>query len=77
MKSACLMELIVIGEYGGKVSQELRDRFNEVEWQQMKAARNFFVHAYEGVDWTRVWESINEVIQPLKIKIEKIIAEIS
>ena len=77
MKSACLMELIVIGEYGGKVSQELKDRFSDIEWQQMKAARNFFVHAYDYVDWMKVWFSINEVVPSLKTKIEKIIAEIA
>jgi uncharacterized protein with HEPN domain len=36
------MQLIVIGENGGKVSQDIKSRFSEVEWQLMKAARNFF-----------------------------------
>ena len=53
------MQLIVIGENGGKVSQDVKDRFREVEWELMKAARNFFAHAYEYTDWNRVWDTIH------------------
>lgn len=73
LKDACLMQLILLGENGGKVSQQLRDRFNEVEWQQIKAARNFFVHAYEYIDWVRVWNTIVDILPTLKMKIESII----
>ncbi len=73
MKDACLMQLIVIGENGGNVSEEIRNRFKEVEWQLMKAARNFFAHAYDYTDWTRVWETIKTVLPTLKPKIEHII----
>jgi len=73
LKDACLMQLIVIGENGGKVSQDIKDRFREVEWELMKAARNFFAHAYEYTDWNRVWDTIHTVLPSLKLKIEHII----
>jgi uncharacterized protein with HEPN domain len=73
MKDACLMQLITIGENGGKVSQKIKDRFEEVEWQLMKAARNFFAHAYEYTDWIRVYDTITTVLPNLKPKIENII----
>jgi len=41
MKDACLMQLINIGENGGKVSKENKERFKDVEWELMRAARNF------------------------------------
>lgn len=72
-RDACLMQLITIGENGGKVSQELKEKFNDVEWQQMKAARNFFAHAYDYTDWRRVWDTINTVLPTLRPKIENII----
>jgi len=43
----------------------------------MKATRNYFVHVYRGIDWRRVWETLQSDIPKLKIKIEKIINEIS
>ena len=73
MKDACLMCLIVIGENGGKVSDELKEKFREVEWQLMKAARNFFAHAYEYINWMHVWDTIKDVLPDLKPKIENII----
>jgi len=73
LKNACLMQLVVIGENGGKVSNANRERFKEVEWQLMRAARNFFAHAYEHTDWVRVWDTISTVLPPLKPKIEHII----
>jgi uncharacterized protein with HEPN domain len=73
MKDACLTRLIVIGENGGKVSDELKEKFKDVEWQLMKAARNFFAHAYEYIDWRHVWDTINSVLPILKPKIENII----
>jgi len=30
------MQLVIMGEYGGKVSEDLKDRFSEIEWQQMR-----------------------------------------
>lgn len=73
MKDACLMQLIVIGENGGKVPQKVKERFTEIEWQLMKAARNFFAHAYDFIDWRRVWDTIIIVLPTMKPKIEHII----
>lgn len=74
LKHAVLMRLLIIGEYGGKVSKELQNRFLEVEWQQMKAARNFYVHAYDSVNWSYVWETVQTNLLPLKTKMQNIIA---
>lgn len=54
-KDACLTRLIVIGEYGSKVSDKTKSDFSDVEWQEIKTARNFYVHLYNGIDWTKVW----------------------
>lgn len=76
VKSAVLLQLIVVGEYGAKVSDELKEKFTEVEWQQMKAARNFYVHVYNRVDWMKIWETVTTDIPELKKKIQNILEEI-
>ena len=75
-KDACLTRLIVIGEYGSKISEALRTKFSEIEWQQIKAARNFYVHLYNHIDWTKVWETIQTDLPDLKIKVQKILLQI-
>lgn len=74
LKDACLTRLMVIGEYAGKVSQATKDRFPEIDWQVMKAARNFYIHVYDKINWERVWETINVYLPPLKPKIENIVS---
>lgn len=75
-KDACLTRIVMIGEYSAKISDELKDKFTDVEWQLMKSTRNYYVHVYRGIDWKRVWETIENDIPLLKIKIEKILSQI-
>jgi uncharacterized protein with HEPN domain len=77
LKHAVLMQLIIIGEYGGKISDNLKQRFSNIEWQQMKAARNFYVHTYDGINWMYVWETVQQDVKPLLNKIEQIIVELN
>ena len=76
-KDACLTRIIMIGEYSAKISMDLQNKFTDVEWQLLKSTRNYYVHVYRGVDWIRVWETIEKDIPLLKIKIEKILSHLS
>ena len=73
LKDACLMKLLVIGEYSSKISDVQKSRFSEIEWELLRAARNYYAHVYGGVTWVRVWETLNEDIPRLKEKIVRII----
>jgi uncharacterized protein with HEPN domain len=74
LKDACLMKLVVIGEYSSRISQGQKTRFTELEWQLLKAARNYYAYAYGSITWKRVWETLEEDIPKLKVKIENIIS---
>lgn len=74
LKDACLTRLIVIGEYSVKISESTREKFPEVEWQQMKVARNFYVHSYGQINWKLIWETIHDYLPTLRTKIENIIS---
>ena len=73
VKNASLMKLLVLGEYSTHVDDSLKSKFSEVQWQLMKAARNYYAHVYRGTDWRKIWETINEDIPNLKTKIKHII----
>jgi uncharacterized protein with HEPN domain len=66
----------MIGEYSTRISENLKEKFTDVEWQLMKSTRNYFVHVYRGIDWRRVWETIQKDIPLLKTKVEKILSQI-
>lgn len=76
LKHAVLMRLIVIGEYGAKISEESKVEFKEIEWQLIKAARNFYVHVYDSINWIYVWETIKKDLPVLKPKIQNIIFQL-
>jgi uncharacterized protein with HEPN domain len=41
-----MQKIGVIGEAAGKVSQDLRNRYPEVEWSKIVGMRNILVHSY-------------------------------
>ena len=47
--------LQVIGEAVRKVSDPLKERYPDVEWNRIVAMRNFIAHDYEGIEIKRVW----------------------
>jgi len=73
VKDATLMRLMVLGEYSAHINDELKDRFSDIQWQLIKAARNYYAHVYRGVDWLMVWEVVKTELPTLKIKLEHII----
>ena len=40
-KDACLTRIVVLGEYSARISDELKNKFSDIEWQLMKATRNY------------------------------------
>ncbi len=73
-KDAVLLRLMMIGEYGPKIDITIQQRFSEIDWSAIKKARNFYAHAYRGVDWVLVWNVVETELPKLKKQIEHIIA---
>ena len=72
MRFACVKQLEIIGEAAKHLSDELKDNFSEVEWNQITGMRNVFVHEYFGIDTSIVWQIIINDIPNLKEKIDEI-----
>jgi uncharacterized protein with HEPN domain len=72
---ATMMNLIVIGEMVGKLSDEFRKNHPDVEWQKIKGFRNIVAHDYFGIDAEEVWQIIQNKIPILKSDVIHIISE--
>jgi len=70
-----LLYLLNILEYSGKISEELKQEYQDIEWQSIKDFRNKIVHNYAGIDIDIVFEIITEDLRKLKPKIEQIIVK--
>jgi uncharacterized protein with HEPN domain len=60
LRDAVLYRMLLLGEIASALSGELRDRYPDVAWRQVRAFRNLAVHKYFGVDWAVVWKIAQE-----------------
>jgi uncharacterized protein with HEPN domain len=73
--NASLTLLANIGENVSKITENLKEEYSNIEWQQIKNFRNRIVHNYIGIDLAIVYEVITNDLKILKPKFEKIIKE--
>ena len=76
IQDACLMKLLVIGEYMSKLSSEFKVKYADINWRLLKAARNFYAHEYGDVVWPKVWQTMHTSIPELKKRIQHILEEL-
>ena len=73
---ACIKQLEIIGEASNHLSEELKQKYDSVEWRQIVGMRNVFVHEYFGVDIHLVWDVIQSDLPHFKHTIELMLEEI-
>jgi|ERR1017187_3628891 uncharacterized protein with HEPN domain len=70
---ATIMNFIVIGEMSSKLSDELKEKHDEIKWHEIYGFRNIMAHDYFGISEKITWQIIQDDIPELKIQIEKIL----
>jgi uncharacterized protein with HEPN domain len=53
-------ELEIIGEAANNLSQDCQDRYPQVPWRAIVGMRNRLIHAYFGIDYDVVWQTVFE-----------------
>jgi len=66
---AVIRKLTIIGEAAVHVPDAICERSPDVPWVDMRAMRNFVVHAYFGVSEKIVWDTVRNdlpgIVEPL------------
>jgi len=73
--SAVIREFEIIGEAVGKISDELKLKHPDIEWQDIKDFRNLLTHEYFGVDMEIVWKIIQDDLPVLMEAVREILRE--
>lgn len=68
-------ELEIIGEAANNISKECQNRYPNIPWSDMIGMRNRLVHAYFGIDYDIVWQTVTESLPSLLKEIQSIIAQ--
>lgn len=70
---AIVRSLEIIGEAASKVSQNTKDKNEDIPWRLMSDMRNKVIHEYMNVDYDVVWETSVNDLPPLKDKFVQIL----
>lgn len=73
---AVIRALEVIGESSNRISDNLKEKYSQLPWIEMRGLRNRIVHNYDDIDYTIIWNVLKNEIPKLIEQIELIINEI-
>jgi uncharacterized protein with HEPN domain len=77
MKFASVKQIEIIGEAANHITQETKNKFSDIQWQQITGLRHVLVHEYFGIDSKLIWQIIVDDIPALKIQIKEVLLSIS
>ncbi len=75
LKRAVVRSIEIIGEATKQLSDELRERYSNIEWRSMARMRDRLIHGYFSIDYDIVLDVIKNEAPKLQGDIEKIIQE--
>ena len=70
LKRAVVRSIEIIGEASKKVDEEVRDKYDSVDWRSMARTRDKLIHHYFGVDYEIVWNIIEKKLPELVYQIQ-------
>jgi uncharacterized protein with HEPN domain len=73
----CSFCISQIGEFTGKLSEELKSKYPDVAWSSITGMRNVVVHDYGGIELPLVWGSATEDVPMLRDICKRILKDIS
>ena len=73
---AVIRNFEIIGEAAKNITDEIKEQYADVPWDEMYSLRNRISHAYFGIDYEIIWDIITNYLPVNKLQIEKISQEI-
>lgn len=70
-QDAVVRNIEVIGEAVGRISDETKDKLNEVPWAKIKSTRNRLIHNYFGLNLDILWSILKEDLPDLYLHVKK------
>lgn len=67
---------VMLGEDAALISDEVKTKFPDIPWRQIKNMRNTVAHDYNKTDEEIIWETIITNIEPLRQRLIQIKSEL-
>jgi uncharacterized protein with HEPN domain len=68
--------LEIIGEAANYIPEEIKIKYKNIPWLEIRKFRNVIVHKYWGVEIDVEWDIIEKKLDELKMYIEKVMSEL-
>ena len=72
-RSAAERAIEIIGEASKNVPDDVRSRFPEIPWEKMAGMRDRVAHAYFGVDYDILWNTVTVDIPLLLTEMRRVV----
>ena len=73
--SAVIRKLEIIGEATKRLPDEIKLKYKDIPWKKMAGMRDNLTHAYFGVDYDLVWQTIKKNIPEIIEDVTKILGD--
>lgn len=71
--NASLLLLINIGEYANRLSENTRNKYPNIPFQQIRGLRNRVAHDYTGIDYEMVFDIVKTDLPSVKPRLVQLI----
>ena len=68
-----MMNFILIGEEVGKLTDEIKSKNEQIDWQKIYSLRNIIAHHYFGINVDIIWQIISLDLPKLKDDLNKLV----
>ncbi|MBI2672511.1 DUF86 domain-containing protein [Candidatus Woesearchaeota archaeon] len=72
IQDAVIREIEIIGEAVKHISDDIKERYPEIEWKNISGTRDIFIHGYFQVNLEKVWDIVKNNLDNLKQNILKV-----
>ena len=74
--SAVIRKFEIIGEAVKYMPDNVKEKYEDIQWKSMAGMRDRLIHAYFGIDYNLVWAAIKTEIPKLKPKLRKVLSNV-
>ena len=76
IQRSCSFSLVQIGEYVKRLSEELKNIHNTINWSGIAGLRDFIVHGYEKIEFEVLWRTLTKEVPALEDYLKSIKKEL-